>query len=290
MLDQLNEVQQLEPIARAIYQEAKEKGELADANGVNMKFRTFFAEHILSISKSALQRLQTLSQLTDEAKNAFEEGLIGKSVAVEIASLDQELQNSFVASIRAGRLSGTLSDLAAHLKASNPEPEAETEENAAEIHFVEEATFSDTTDEPSQENEAFADAEEAPDQAHQQEGHTAYEVTSPVISSYTEDDTRDDYEETQGKPLETLLEEEAGQERLITDALSPSETSDDFLPTTENMDSSNEPITAPEAVRILRELLQSMQASGRAHEAAAIDFALDTMKYRYTWINDPVEV
>lgn len=303
VLDQLNEVQQLEPIARAIYQEAKEKGELADANGVNMKFRTFFAEHILSISKSALQRLQTLSQLTDKAKNAFEEGLIGKSVAVEIASLDQELQNSFVASIRAGRLSGTLSDLAAHLKASNPEPEAETEENAAEIHFVEEATFSDTTDEPSQENEAFADAEEAPDQAHQQEGHTAYEVTSPVISSYTEDDTRDEialikedesisevYEETQGKPLETLLEEEAGQERLITDALSPSETSDDFLPTTENMDSSNAPITAPEAVRILRELLQSMQASGRAHEAAAIDFALDTMKYRYTWINDLVEV
>lgn len=155
VLDQLNEVQQLEPIARAIYQEAKEKGELADANGVNMKFRTFFAEHILSISKSALQRLQTLSQLTDEAKNAFEEGLIGKSVAVEIATLDQELQNSFVASIRAGRLSGTLSDLAAHLKASNPEPEAETEENAAEIHFVEEATFSDTTDEPTQEDETF---------------------------------------------------------------------------------------------------------------------------------------
>ena len=299
VLDQLNEVQQLEPIARAIYQEAKEKGELADANGVNMKFRTFFAEHILSISKSALQRLQTLSQLTDEAKNAFEEGLIGKSVAVEIATLDQELQNSFVASIRAGRLSGTLSDLAAHLKASNPEPEAESEENAAEICFVEEATLSDTTGEPTQEDEAFVDAEEAPDQAQQQEGHTAYEVTSPVISSYTEDDTRDEiasikedesiseiYEETQGKPLETLLEEEAGQERLITDALSPSETSDDFLPTTENMDSSKAPITAPEAVRILRELLQSMQESGQTQEAAAIDFALDTMKYRYAWIND----
>ena len=303
VLDQLNEVQQLEPIARAIYQEAKEKGELADANGVNMKFRTFFAEHILSISKSALQRLQTLSQLTDEAQNAFEEGLIGKSVAVEIATLDQELQNSFVASIRAGRLSGTLSDLAAHLKASNPEPEAETEENAAEIHFVEEATFSDTTDEPTQEDETFADAEEAPDQAQQQEGHTAYEVTSPVISSYTgtEDDSRDEnasikedanlpemYVETQDKPLEKLLEEEAGQERLITDDLSSSEASDDFLPTTEAVDSLNEQITAPEAVRILRELLQSMQASGRAQEAAAIDFALDTMKFRYAWISSPV--
>lgn len=294
VLDQLNEVQHLEPIARAIYQEAKEKGELADANGVNMKFRTFFAEHILSISKSALQRLQTLSQLTDEAKNAFEEGLIGKSVAVEIAALDQELQNSFVASIRAGRLSGTLSDLAAYLKTSNPEPEAETEEDAA---------ASEVTHEVPAEDEAFADAEEAPDQAHQQEGHTAYEITSPVISPYTgtEDDSRDEnasikedanlpemYVETQDKPLEKLLEEEAGQERLITDDLSSSEASDDFLPTTEAVDSLNEQITAPEAVRILRELLQSMQASGRAQEAAAIDFALDTMKFRYAWISSPV--
>ena len=301
VLDQLNEVQQLEPIARAIYQEAKEKGELADANGVNMKFRTFFAEHILSISKSALQRLQTLSQLTDEAKNAFEEGLIGKSVAVEIATLDQELQNSFVASIRAGRLSGTLSDLAAHLNVSYPMPEAEMWGGCSGEEATPQATVSDTTDEPSQENEAFADAEEAPDQAHQQEGHTAYEVTSPVISSYTEDDTRDEiasikedesisdvYDETRGKPLETLLEEEAGQERLITDDLSSSEASDDFLPTTEAVDSLNEQITAPEAVRILRELLQSMQASGRAQEAAAIDFALDTMKFRYAWISSPV--
>ena len=294
VLDQLNEVQHLEPIARAIYQEAKEKGELADANGVNMKFRTFFAEHILSTSKSALQRLQTLSQLTDEAKNAFEEGLIGKSVAVEIAALDQELQNSFVASIRAGRLSGTLSDLAAYLKTSNPEPEAETEEDAA---------ASEVTHEVPAEDEAFADAEEAPDQAHQQEGHTAYEITSPVISPYTgtEDDSRDEnasikedanlperYVETQDKPLEKLLEEEAGQERLITDDLSSSEASDDFLPTTEAVDSLNEQITAPEAVRILRELLQSMQASGRAQEAAAIDFALDMMKFRYAWISSPV--
>ena len=289
VLDQLNEVQQLEPIARAIYQEAKEKGELADANGVNMKFRTFFAEHILSTSKSALQRLQTLSQLTDEAKNAFEEGLIGKSVAVEIATLDQELQNSFVASIRAGRLSGTLSDLAAHLKASNPEPEAETEEDAA---------ASEVTHEVPAEDEAFADAEEAPDQAHQQEGHTAYEVTSPVISSYTEDDTHDKiasikedesisdvYDETRGKPLETLLEEEEGQERLITDALSSSEENDKSSLAVEESICPSEPITAQTAVNILCELLQSMKDSGRTQEAAAIDFALDTMKYRYAWVS-----
>ena len=41
--DQLSEMQQLEPIARVLYDEAKERGELTDANGRTMKFRTFFA-------------------------------------------------------------------------------------------------------------------------------------------------------------------------------------------------------------------------------------------------------
>ena len=159
------------------------------------------------------------------------------------------------------------------------------------------------TDEPTQEDEAFADAEESPDQAPQQEGHTAYEVTSPVISSYTEDDTHDEiasikedenisdvYDETRGKPLETLLEEEAGQERMMTDDLSSSEESDKSSLAVEESICPSEPITAQTAVNILCELLQSMKDSGRTQEAAAIDFALDTMKYRYTWINDPVEV
>ena len=304
-LDRLREVQELEPIARAIYQEEKEKGVLSDGNGKNTPFRTFFAEQILAISPAALQRLKALESLSDEAVAAFEEGIINKSAATELAALSKEEQDAFVSSIRTGECAGTRADLEAHLHASHLTPEAETWGGCSDEEAMPQATFSDTTDEPSQEDEAFADAGETSDQAQQQEVRTAYEVPSPVISSYTgtEDDSRDEnasikedanlpemYVETQDKPLEKLLEEEAGQERLITDDLSSSEASDDFLPTTENMDSSNEPITAPEAVRILRELLQSMQASGRAHEAAAIDFALDTMKHRYTWINDPVEV
>ena len=297
-LDRLREVQELEPIARAIYQEEKEKGVLSDGNGKNTPFRTFFAEQILAISPAALQRLKTLENLSDEAVAAFEEGIISKSAATELAALSKEEQDAFVSSIRTGECAGTRADLEAHLNVSYPMPEAEMWGGCSGEEAIPQATFSDTTDEPTQEDEAFADAEEAPDQAHQQEGHTAYEVTSPVISSYTEDDTRDEiasikedanlpemYVETQDKPLEKLLEEEAGQEQLITDALYSSEASDDFLPTTEAVDSLNEQITAPEAVRILRELLQSMQASGRAQEAAAIDFALDTMKYRYAWVS-----
>lgn len=128
VLDQLNEVKQLEPIARSIYQEAKEKGDLTDENGANMKFRTFFAEHILSISKSALQRLQVLSQLTDEARKALEEGLIGKSVATEVAALSKEEQDGFVASIRAGECTGTRTDFESYLQSGDSDHEDGAEE------------------------------------------------------------------------------------------------------------------------------------------------------------------
>ena len=300
-LDRLREVQKLEPIARAIYQEEKEKGVLSDGNGKNTPFRTFFAEQILAISPAALQRLKALENLSDEAVAAFEEGIISKSAATELAVLSKEEQDAFVSSIRTGECAGTRADLEAHLNVSYPMPEAETWGGCSGEEAMPQATFSDMTDEPTQEDEAFADAEESPDQAPQQEGHTAYEITSPVISSYTEDDTRDEiasikedesisdvYDETRGKPLETLLEEEEGQERLITDALSSSEESDKSSLAVEESICPSEPITAREAVDTLRKLLQSMKASGRTQEAAAIDFALDTMKFRYAWISSPV--
>ena len=67
-LDQLNEVRQMEPIARAIYEDAKEKGALAESEGssLNMRFRTFFAKEILDISEAKLQRLQSLTKLTEK--------------------------------------------------------------------------------------------------------------------------------------------------------------------------------------------------------------------------------
>ena len=67
-LDQLNEVQALEPIARAIYEEEKENKNLSISDGRNIKFRAFFAERILNISDAALKRLQALNNLTQEAK------------------------------------------------------------------------------------------------------------------------------------------------------------------------------------------------------------------------------
>lgn len=111
-LDQLNEVKQMEPIARAIYEDAKEKGALAESEGssLNMRFRTFFAKEILDISEAKLQRLQSLTKLTEKARKAFDEGLIGKTVAAQMASLSPEEQDNIVYKIRIGTCDGTYAE------------------------------------------------------------------------------------------------------------------------------------------------------------------------------------
>ena len=244
VLDQLNEVKQLEPIARAIYQEAKEKGELADETGANMKFRTFFAEHVLSMSKSALQRLQSLEQLSDDAKVAFEDGAISKSVATELASLDQEEQDTFVASVRAGEISGTLADLEIH---RNGYSETESASFFSEEEYEEE--------------------ESSDGSILIQEPMNLPQVQHPLPEK--------------PKSLETTLEEVEGQKRLpLVGDLSEFEGS-------EAADSSDERLSPVEAVNTLLEMLADMKAEGQTQKAAAIDFALDTMKYRYAWIKYP---
>ena len=111
-LDQLNEVKQMEPIARVIYEDAKEKGALAESEGssLNMRFRTFFAKEILDISEAKLQRLQSLTKLTEKARKAFDEGLIGKTVAAQMASLSPEEQDNIVYKIRCGTCDGTYAE------------------------------------------------------------------------------------------------------------------------------------------------------------------------------------
>lgn len=123
-LDQLNEVQALEPIARAIYEEEKENKNLSISDGRNIKFRAFFAERILNISDAALKRLQALNNLTQEAKEAFDNGVIGKTVAMALASLTDHAQNAFLEAIHRGEFSSSMADLETfkkQIEASNKE-------------------------------------------------------------------------------------------------------------------------------------------------------------------------
>ena len=75
-----------------------------------MRFRTFFAKEILDISEAKLQRLQSLTKLTEKARKAFDEGLIGKTVAAQMASLSPEEQDNIVYKIRCGTCDGTYAE------------------------------------------------------------------------------------------------------------------------------------------------------------------------------------
>lgn len=222
-LDRLREVQELEPIARAIYQEEKEKGTLSDGSGKNTPFRTFFAEQILAISPAALQRLKTLENLSDGAADAFEEGLLSKSVATELAVLSKEEQEGFVASIRAGECAGTRTDLESYLQGGDSDHEDEAEELYTEDTPLRAEVF-DTPHESPAADVSLGEAEESP----QEERHSAYDVTNapaPITEIHAADTVtdeivfvKDDIDSSniygQTESVETSLEEVEGQERL----------------------------------------------------------------------------
>ena len=288
--DQLSEMQQLEPIARVLYDEAKERGELTDANGRTMKFRTFFAEHVLAISESTLQRLQSLSQLTDAAREAFEEGRISKSVAAELASLEEEQQDSFIASVQAGEYSGTSADLKEHLKASCGDPPGE--DSTAEVFVTPADTAAQTSEVTG--DAAFVEEKEPYDDLSSEESPAAYGFTAAVTEDRAAEESADEiisvdvgeplaevYEETQGDSIEMIPEEEEEQEAVSTQGMTSSVNGEERL--------SEEELTPKEAANTLLRLIEEMQQDNRTQDAAALVFALQTMKYRYAWINDFVE-
>ena len=296
VLDQLNEVKQLEPIARSIYQEAKEKGDLTDENGANMKFRTFFAEHILSISKSALQRLQVLSQLTDEARKALEEGLIGKSVATEVAALSKEEQDGFVASIRAGECTGTRTDLESYLQSGDSAHKDEAEDLYTEDTPLRAEVF-DTTHESPAADVTFEEDEN--EESPQEERHSAYDVTNasaPITEIHAADTATDEivsvkddtdsssYGQTEEKSVETLLEEVEGQERLpIAEKQDKDSTETVPLPLNSTISSSDH-ITNEEASEILAKLKIELGKKDRHREVIALTMAQNALCSLDDWM------
>ena len=288
--DQLSEMQQLEPIARVLYDEAKERGELTDANGRTIKFRTFFAEHVLAISESTLQRLQSLSQLTDAARGAFEEGRISKSVAAELASLEEAQQDSFIASVQAGEYSGTSADLKEHLKASCGDPPGEG--FTAEVFVTPADTAAQTSEVTG--DAAFVEEKEPYDDLSSEESSAAYDFTAAVTEDRAAEESADEtisvdvgeplaevYEETQGDLVAMIPEEEEEQESVSTQEMTSSANSEERV--------SEEELTPKEAANTLLRLIEEMQQDNRTQDAAALVFALQAMKYRYAWINDFVE-
>lgn len=101
--EKLQEMKYLEGFARAIYNQK--------CRGIRGRFRDFFAEEILNISKSQLQRINSLEKLTENVKTAVSEKKLSETAAMELASMTAEEQEACLEKIITGEIKGTVQDI-----------------------------------------------------------------------------------------------------------------------------------------------------------------------------------
>ena len=105
MDEKLSEVKYLEPFARAVFAHKRQE------QGKGMVFRKFFAEEILDISSSKLQRLEAIEKLSPKVKAAVEKGFLKETNAVRMAGLSMEEQDEALEWLEAHDCKGTLQDV-----------------------------------------------------------------------------------------------------------------------------------------------------------------------------------
>ena len=87
--EKLQEIEVLEPMARIYYQKAKDEGSYTGT------FRDYFAEQILNISATQLQRLRSLRSLLDDFLLLLDDGKITRRAAEELARHTADEQLAF---------------------------------------------------------------------------------------------------------------------------------------------------------------------------------------------------
>ena len=102
-LQEVKYLKYLESFAKAIYHQKN--------RGKRGRFRSFFTEEILNMSKSQLQRINAMEKLTDKVKTAIDEKIISESAALAMANMTAEEQDACVEKIMSGEIRGTAQDI-----------------------------------------------------------------------------------------------------------------------------------------------------------------------------------
>ena len=101
--EKLQEVKYLETFAKAIYHQKN--------RGSRGRFRNFFAEEILNMSKSQLQRISAMEKLTDKVRAAVDDKTISESAALAMSNMTAEEQDACLEKIMSGEIRGTAQDI-----------------------------------------------------------------------------------------------------------------------------------------------------------------------------------
>ena len=127
--EQIWEIKELEPYARALYASMKQKKEYKGA------FRNFFAQEVLELSPVVLQRKLNLSRLSQKAQDAlYKDKIISETAAVELSGMSEEEQDAYIDELQAGTATGKVQEVhdLKTGKATDPDPEFEDADDEAE--------------------------------------------------------------------------------------------------------------------------------------------------------------
>ena len=155
--EKLQEVKYLEAFAKAIFNQK--------SRGIRGRFRNFFAEEILNISKSQLQRISSMEKLTENVKKAVDDKKISETAAMELATLTPEEQDACLEKILSGELKGTVQDIQ-NFKSSK----AEVEETVSEspIENISDDADGATVAETSSETESLTEGNSTADELREE--------------------------------------------------------------------------------------------------------------------------
>ena len=129
LFEELDEILELEPIAKVFYEEERKDKKRGDGGE---DFREFFAKKFLGIPPTTLQRTLALRHLVAEAREVYKQVPIPKTTLSELAYKKEEIQREILNQILNGELRGTLQEVKGY-KAQDDNAEEENNGENAEI-------------------------------------------------------------------------------------------------------------------------------------------------------------
>lgn len=193
--EQIQEVEHLEPLARELFATKPE--------GKRGNFRTFFANEILGIPETVLQRRLSLRKLIPSVKEAIDQGVLSITCGAELGSLDSETQESYLGAVKEGTCKGTIEEIR-QFKRNQRKAETSEPEEPAE------------TDEP-----PAPDDDREPEEPIEPSTPSHHEAEEPAEPAMDDSDEPDEPIEPSGDEDEEPAEEPVSPEEAEKPAVSP---------------------------------------------------------------------
>lgn len=163
-LEKLREIEELEPIAQKIFKDEQIQG----------TFRRFFAQDILAMSQTKLQRLKTLARLVDEGRAALEIGMLSETAAMELATYSADAQDKYLKALVENNIKNRVEDIRAFFSEEISDEEESSDDFTEDFNGAESSSIDSCQKDNNEADEAKVDVyEDGPPPALAKSSRTA---------------------------------------------------------------------------------------------------------------------